>query len=89
QLRANQQIILLTKNEYLMLKQLIQAEQKMITREELIKTLWKDESFIDENTLNVNISRIRKKLEKIKYDHYLKTIKGLGYMLTEVENEEN
>lgn len=75
----------LTKNEYKILKYLLQNRDKIVTREEIIEYLWDDESFIDDNTLTVNITRLRNKLEKLDLKHLLETKRGQGYIL---KNEE-
>lgn len=80
--------IALTKNEFLILRLLFRKQGTIVTREKMMRTLWQDEHYIDENTLSVNISRIRKKLEQIGYDTYLQTKKGLGYMLGANSSEE-
>ena len=74
-------IIELTKNEYKIFKYLVQNRGKIVSREDIMECLWESESFIDDNTLTVNINRIRKKLKDIGLDDFVKTKKGLGYMV--------
>ena len=54
----------LTKNEMFILKELIKQKNKIVSREELIKSLWDDERFVSDNTLTVNVNRLRKKLDE-------------------------
>lgn len=71
----------LTKNEFKILKILMENMDKVVSRNHLMTKLWESESFIDDNTLTVNIGRLRKKLEEIKVYDFIKTKKGLGYMV--------
>ena len=73
----------LSKNEFLILRILFEHKNSPVSREELIRALWNDESFIDDNTLTVNIARIRKKLEEIGLRDFIQTRKGLGYLIEE------
>lgn len=71
----------LTKNEYKILKCFVQNRDKIVSREEIIECLWEDESFIDDNTLTVNITRLRNKLEEVSLKELLETKRGQGYIL--------
>lgn len=71
----------LTKNEFKIMKILMEHKNKVVTREEIMKTLWDSDSFIDDNTLTVNVNRLRKKLEEIGLDEFILTKKGMGYMV--------
>lgn len=71
----------LTKNEYKILKCFVQNRDKIVSREEIIECLWEDESFIDDNTLTVNITRLRNKLEEVNLKELLETKRGQGYIL--------
>ncbi|WP_343208171.1 response regulator transcription factor [Anaerolentibacter hominis] len=73
----------LTKNEFRILQVLMENPGHTVSRETLMKRLWEDESFIDDNTLTVNIARLRKKLEEIGLPDLILTKKGLGYMIPE------
>ena len=75
---AGQQLDL-TKNEYRILQVLMQAGGQIVSRDTLMQKLWESDSFVDENTLSVNIARLRKKLESIGLDEFILTKKGLGY----------
>jgi OmpR family two-component system bacitracin resistance response regulator BceR len=73
----------LTKNEFFILKLLIEQKNRIVSRDELIKSLWDDERFISDNTLTVNVNRLRKKLEELGLDHLIETKVGQGYMAKE------
>lgn len=79
-------VIELTKNEYKILRFLVQNRDKIMSRDEIMKYLWDDESFIDDNTLTVNITRLRNKLEEVGLKELLETKRGLGYILRRGEN---
>ena len=70
---------LLTKNELGILRLLMVNKGNIIPRDAIIDELWQSEQFIDENTLNVNIVRLRKALAEIGLPDYLETKRGLGY----------
>lgn len=74
-------IIELTKNEYKILKYLLQNRNKIVSREEIMECLWESESFIDDNTLTVNMTRLRNKLEELNLKELLETKRGQGYIL--------
>ena len=69
----------LTKNELGILRLLVANKGNVIPRDAIIDELWQSDEFIDENTLNVNIVRLRKKLSEIGAPDYLETKRGLGY----------
>lgn len=71
----------LTKNEFRILKFLVQNRGKIVSREEIMECLWEDESFIDDNTLTVNVTRLRNKLDEINLKEIIETKRGLGYIL--------
>ena len=73
----------LTKNEFKILKYLVERRNKIVSREEIMDYLWDSESFIDDNTLTVNITRLRNKLEELNLKHLLETKRGQGYILVE------
>ena len=74
-------IVELTKNEYRILKYLVQNREKIVSRDDIMIALWENESFIDDNTLTVNITRLRNKLELIGVKELLETKRGQGYIL--------
>ncbi len=71
----------LTKNEYRILLSLMEARGSVVSREALMERLWESDSFVDENTLNVNVARLRKKLEASGLNDFVVTRKGLGYIV--------
>jgi DNA-binding response OmpR family regulator len=71
----------LTKTEFTILKMLMQNKGSVVSRTKLMRALWKDESFVDDNTLTVNITRLRKKLADLGKDHFITTKKGEGYII--------
>lgn len=73
----------LTKNEIYILKMLIEQKNKIVSREQLINSLWDDKRFISDNTLTVNVNRLRKRLEEIGLGTYIETKVGQGYMAVE------
>jgi len=80
-IEKDEKVIELTKNEYKILKLLVQNRDKILSRDEIMKYLWDDESFIDDNTLTVNITRLRNKLEEVGLKELLETKRGQGYIL--------
>jgi len=75
----------LTKNEMYILNVLVEQKNKIVSRTELIERLWDDERFISDNTLTVNVNRLRKRLEEIKLGQLIKTKVGQGYVALEEE----
>ncbi len=76
------QNISLTKNEYLILLTLMQNKNRVVSRERLMEILWETESFIDENTLSVNVGRLRKKLDAAGLPDFITTKFGVGYLIS-------
>ncbi|OPX49961.1 response regulator transcription factor [Clostridium thermobutyricum] len=77
----NSNSVELTKNENRILNELIKNKGNIVSRDNIIKALWQTNEFVDENTLTVNVNRLRKKLESIGASDYLKTKRGQGYVL--------
>ena len=71
----------LTKNEFKILQLLLENKSKIVSREEIMECLWLSDSFIDDNTLTVNVTRLRKRLNDIGLENFIKTKKGIGYMV--------
>lgn len=71
----------LTKNEYRILQTLLENKGKIISRERLMEKLWETDSFVDGNTLSVNVNRLRKKLEKAGLTDFITTKVGMGYLI--------
>lgn len=72
----------ITKNELKILSYLIKNKGRIVSREKLMNYLWDCEMFIDDNTLSVNVTRIRKKLEEIGLKNVIETRRGLGYIIS-------
>ncbi|MFT8320158.1 MAG: response regulator transcription factor [Bacillus sp. (in: firmicutes)] len=75
----------LTKNEIFILKQLIDQKNKIVSRDHLINSLWNDKRFISDNTLTVNVNRLRKRLDEIGLGRFIETKVGQGYIAIEEE----
>ena len=73
----------LTKNELFILKVLIQHNGQIVSRDDLMRKLWDDERFVNDNTLTVNVNRLRQRLEEVGLKDVILTKKGLGYMAVE------
>ena len=77
----------LTKNELKILHYLVKNIGKIVSREEIMDNLWESESFIDDNTLTVNMTRLRNKLEEIDVKDCIETKRGQGYILVSFSNQ--
>ena len=77
---AGQQLEL-TKNELKILHALMEHKEKIVSREELMEKLWESDAYVDENTLSVNVNRLRKKLSAVGLDGFILTKKGIGYRI--------
>ena len=75
----NNERIELTKNEFRIMKTLMEQKERVVSRDELMENLWATDSFIDDNTLTVNVNRLRKRLEQVGLKDFIVTKKGLGY----------
>ena len=71
----------LTKNEYKILQTLMENKGKVVSRDVLMTRLWETDCFIDENTLTVNVSRLRRKLASLGLTDFIRTKKGMGYIV--------
>lgn len=81
ELEYNNQILKLTKNEHKILRLLFMNVGKIVTREQILEELWDDSSFIDDNTLTVNMTRVKKKLQDMGLEDVIQTKRGIGYVL--------
>jgi DNA-binding response OmpR family regulator len=81
QLIFDQQAIELTKNEIKIMEMLMNNPTTIVTRQQLMAKLWASDEYIDDNTLTVNINRLRKKLQLAGLPDFIQTKKGLGYSL--------
>jgi two-component system response regulator protein BraR/BceR len=71
----------LTKNDYRILQLLMENVGNVVPREEIMQRLWENDNFVDDNTLTVNITRLRKKLSEAGLENFIKTKKGIGYLV--------
>ena len=71
----------LTKNDYRILQALMERKGQVVSREKLMERLWETDSFVDENTLTVNMTRLRKKLDAVGLTHFITTKVGMGYLV--------
>ncbi|MGF6375329.1 two-component system response regulator protein BraR/BceR [Clostridiales Family XIII bacterium PM5-7] len=71
----------LTKNEFKIMQILLEHKGKVVSRDDMMIKLWETESFVDENTLSVNVARLRKKLEQSGLAEFITTKKGMGYLV--------
>ena len=74
-------VVTLTKNEFQILRVLFEHSDGIVARDDLMKELWNSDFFIDDNTLSVNVARLRKKLEEHGLKNFIETKKGIGYGL--------
>lgn len=81
QIKYKEQRIELTKNEQKILTCLIQKKGTIVSRDDLIRYLWQSDEYIDDNTLTVNVNRLRKKLEEAGLSHFIETRRGQGYAI--------
>lgn len=82
-LKQEENEIVLTKNEMIIFIYLLQHQEQIVTRDELMTDLWNNDEYINDNALTVNISRLRAKLKEIGYEDAIETRKGQGYILHE------
>ena len=80
-LHYGEQILDLTRNEFRILQTLLEQKGKVVSRNTLMMRLWEIDSYVEENTLTVNINRLRKKLVEIGLEDYIKTRVGCGYII--------
>ena len=80
-LTYGEETVPLTKNEYRILLCLMENKGRVVSREQLMERLWESEQFIDENTLTVNVNRLRKKLDAVGLEGFITTKFGVGYLV--------
>lgn len=88
ELRWAGQAVMLSKKEAQLLEALLKRYSLVVSRESLLERLWDDHAFVDENTLNVNITRVRKKLQELGVAGGIETVRGAGYRLLLEPGEE-
>jgi DNA-binding response OmpR family regulator len=71
----------LSRNEFILLQLMMRNIGKILSREDLMQALWNEEQFVDDNTLTVNVNRIRRKIAALGLENYIVTRKGMGYMI--------
>ena len=81
ELRYKGNILDLTKNEIKILTLLIRNKGKVVSRDKIMMSLWNDDEFISDNTLTVNVNRLRARLKEIGIDDFIQTKKGIGYLI--------
>lgn len=81
-LSYQEQVIELTKNEFRILKLLLEHKGEIVSRSEMMKRLWDDEIYVNENTLTVNVNRLRSRLEEMGLHDVIATKKGIGYSIS-------
>lgn len=80
-LKYEGQQIDLTKNEFKILETLMENKDKTVSRDTIMTKLWESDSYVDDNTLTVNVTRLRKKLDQAGLHNFIETKKGLGYYI--------
>ena len=80
-LANGEQKLELTKNEFRILQILLENTGRIVSRDSIITRLWESDEFIDDNTLTVNVARLRKKLDQAGLEQMIRTKKGIGYMV--------
>lgn len=87
ELQVKDEMIPLQKKECVILELLMSEAPKVVSRERLLEELWDDQAFVDENTLNVNMTRVRKKLADYDVQSTIETVRGAGYRFLLHEEE--
>ncbi len=88
ELHIKDEVIPLQKKECVILELLMGQAPKVVSREKLLEELWDDQAFVDENTLNVNMTRVRKKLSDYHVQSSIETVRGAGYRFVLCEEEQ-
>lgn len=81
ELEFNDKTLIITKKEGILLEYIMKKYPKVVSRDFLLEKIWDDIEFVEENTLNVNVSRIRKRFKELGIDNAVETVRGLGYRL--------
>ena len=74
-------VLVLSRNDFIILKELMTHSGKSVSRDDLMQALWNDNTYVDHNTLTVNVTRVRNKLNKIGLEDFIVTRKGMGYQV--------
>ena len=77
----NETEVPLSKTEFMLLKLLVENQNKVLSRSNIIDEIWGKDHFIDENTIDVYVGYLRQKISEFSKDEYIKTVRGVGYMM--------
>ncbi|WHY98528.1 response regulator transcription factor [Peribacillus simplex] len=80
-IQFEEQSIDLSRNEFIILQLMMRKIGKIVSRDDLMQALWNDEQFVDDNTLTVNVNRLRRKISGIGLEDFIVTRKGMGYLI--------
>ncbi|MFE4706580.1 response regulator transcription factor [Peribacillus simplex] len=80
-IQFEEQSIDLSRNEFIILQLMMRKIGKIVSRDDLMQALWNDEQFVDDNTLSVNVNRLRRKISGIGLEDFIVTRKGMGYLI--------
>ncbi|CAH0197053.1 Response regulator protein GraR [Peribacillus simplex] len=80
-IQFEEQSIELSRNEFIILQLMMRKIGKIVSRDDLMQALWNDEQFVDDNTLTVNVNRLRRKISGIGLEDFIVTRKGMGYLI--------
>ncbi|USK75935.1 response regulator transcription factor [Peribacillus frigoritolerans] len=80
-IQFEEQSIELSRNEFIILQLMMRRIGEIVPREDLMQALWNDEQFVDDNTLTVNVNRLRRKITGIGLEDFIVTRKGMGYLI--------
>ncbi|MCY8233059.1 response regulator transcription factor [Priestia endophytica] len=80
-IQFEEQSIELSRNEFIILQLMMRRIGKIVSRDDLMQALWNDEQFVDDNTLTVNVNRLRRKISGIGLEDFIVTRKGMGYLI--------
>lgn len=81
ELTLHNEMVSLTKKEAVLIEELMKRYPRIVSRERLLENLWDDQVYVDDNTLNVNITRVRKKFQELGIEDAIETVRGAGYRL--------
>ncbi|MFD1956312.1 response regulator transcription factor [Paenibacillus thailandensis] len=76
-----EQTLELSRNEFIVMQALMRSVGSIVAREQLMQALWNDDQFVDDNTLTVNVNRLRRKLAQLGLEDFIVTRKGMGYIV--------
>lgn len=71
----------LSRNEFILLQFMMRNAGKIVSREDLMQSLWNEDQFVDDNTLTVNVNRLRRKIAELGLEEFIVTRKGMGYII--------